>query len=614
MCGIVGIVGEDASRHQHLAVAMSERIAHRGPDGQGLWTEGDATLAHRRLAIIDLSPAGAQPMVSECGQFVVVFNGEIYNYLELREELSGSEQRFRTSSDTEVLLAAWRRWRHRSLTRLNGMFAFAIWDRKERSLFAARDRFGEKPFYYFQHGSTLYFASEVKAFKAIPWMVWRPDVQAIADFAVERVTDHSATCLFDGIRQLRPGSWLRFTDGHMSHGTYWSLDSVTTSSSIGDEELRSLIRDAVRIRLRADTPVGTLLSGGVDSSVVTCIMADFGLPQAKYTYSTINSPPVSEAVGIDAVLRQFPGLQARQDHPTASQFWRDLPLLLWHQEEPFGDASMAAHFSLMRLARQTGVPVLLTGQGADEVFGGYESSLYHHLGSRLRQWPPQAAWNTVRRMLLSPEIPFRNVLFHALPLSISRPLKKRLVHYPDWLSPDFRRVSTCLDSVETEQEDPSITYMKNLLRVRTLPGFLHYEDRNSMAFGVETRLPFLDHRLAEAMVRMPSVRTYEGGWTKARLRAVSGGLVPSTILLRKVKMGYPAPLAGWIRDNRTAFEERTDDRSFRECPIIEQRAWRRRVKAFFNGDTQQVHAVWRGFLLATWHSDILLGDGRRPSV
>lgn len=614
MCGIAGIVGRGAGLRQGLAAAMCERIAHRGPDGEGLWAEGDAALAHRRLAILDLSPAGAQPMASACGRFVIVFNGEIYNYLELRHELSGGERSFRTGSDTEVLLAAWSRWGQACLARLNGMFAFAVWDRQERSLFAARDRFGEKPFYYLQHGGSLYFASEVKAFKAVPGLPWRPDPRSIAAFATERVTDHSSATLVEGVRQLQPGSWLRFADGTVSGGIYWSLDGISMADDIGDEELAALVHDAVRIRMRADTPVGTLLSGGVDSSAVTCLMASSGLPEARYTFSTINTPPVSEAEGIDAVLQRFPRLEARRDHPTAAQFWRDLPLLLWHQEEPFGDASMAAHFSLMRLARQSGVPVLLTGQGADEVFGGYESSLYHYLGSRVRRGPPLDAWGAIRTAARAEEIPVRYVLYHSLPLTVSRAIKQKLVREPAWLAPDFRRQSSDLDALEGAREDPSLTYMKNLLRVRTLPGFLHYEDRNSMAFGVETRLPFLDHRLAEAMVRMPPHRKYEGGVTKARLRAAVNGVVPPSILRRKVKMGYPAPLARWIRENRRAVEERIAERGFRDCPILEPRAWRRSVEAFFRGDDRQVHAVWRGYLLATWYAEFLLGDGRRPSA
>ena len=614
MCGIAGIVGPGAENRQAVAAEMSSLIAHRGPDGSGLWTDNDAVLVHRRLAIIDLSPAGAQPMASACGRYVIVFNGEIYNYVELRDEMGGSTGRFVSGSDTEVLLAAWVRWGPRCVERLNGMFAFAIWDREERSLFAARDRFGEKPFYYSQTGDQFMFASEVKAFKAIPGFAWRANVHAVADFAAERVTDHTDGCFVEGVRQLRPGCWLSVKGGRVESGNYWSLDSIAPGPAADDDELRALLWDSVRIRLRADTPVGTLLSGGVDSSAITCLMAKAGLSEARYAYSTINTPPVAEAAGIAAVLDRYPRLMARHDHPTADQFWRDLPLLLWHQDEPFGDASMAAHFSLMRLARTTGVPVLLTGQGADEVFGGYESSLYHFLGSRFRRGGISAALAATKVVLRSPEILKTNVLYHALPLRVSRRVKRRVAHDLDWLSRDLDGVSSVLDAPERADEDPTVTYAKNLLRVRTLPGYLHYEDRNSMAFGVETRLPFLDHRLVEALLRIPPERRYEGGWTKARLRKIVQDDVPSSVLGRRVKMGYPAPLARWIRANRPAVEARTSERDFRECPLLDLAAWRRRADAFFRGDDREVHAVWRGYLIGLWHADILLGDGRRPCV
>jgi asparagine synthase (glutamine-hydrolysing) len=605
MCGIAGIVGLGAAQQASVAEAMSARISHRGPDGQGQWLEDGAALTHRRLAIIDLSADGAQPIVSGCDRYVLIFNGEIYNYRELKEELRGLGENFRGNSDTEVLLAAWCRWGRGCLQRLNGMFAFAVWDRQKKALFAARDRFGEKPFYYLEHESRLYFASEVKAFKPVPGLRWEPNPEAVADFAAERISDHTDRCFYEGISQLRPGGWLSYCDGRVAKGTYWSLDETDPSGAVDDDQLRETMRDAVRIRLRADTPIGTLLSGGIDSSLVTCLVAELTGASRTYAFSTINSPPVAEAKGIDAVLARLPALVPIQDHPSAEQFWLDLPMILWHQEEPFADASMAAHFSLMRMARHRGIPVLLTGQGADEVFGGYESAFLQYLGSRVRWGTSAEIADAARSAIACCRPQLAKVAYHMLPPKFSSRIKRARIHRLAWLSPEFRVASAELDAAESHVEDPNTTYLKNLLRVRTLPGFLHYEDRNSMAFGIETRLPFLDHRLVELAFRVPANRRFEGGMPKARLRAVARQWVPAEIVNRRAKTGYPAPLAQWAREKARAIIEQIEGRDFRQCPILEYRTWSRQALAFLKGDDRCLHVFWRGYVLGRWYSDVL---------
>lgn len=612
MCGLAGIVGSGAAHRIDVVSAMSIRIAHRGPDGEGLWCDDGVALAHRRIAIIDLSVDGAQPMISICGRYVLFFNGEIYSYRELRYELERLGELFRGSSDTEVLLAAWCRWGRECMQRLNGMFAFAVWDRRERSLFAARDRFDEKPFYYIEYEGRLYFACEVKALKPVLSIRREPNPSAVADFAAERVSGHTGTCFYAVISQLRPGRWITYGDRRLTQGTYWSLDEADTGATVEDDQLRETMCDAVRLRLLADTPIGALLSGGIDSSLVTCLMADLAGPVATYAFSTINSPPVEEARGIDAVLAKQPAQVPMHDHPTAERFWRDLLLILWHQEEPFADASMAAHFSLMRLARQRGVTVLLTGQGADEVFGGYESAFVQYLGTRVRRGSRAEMADAARRAIAAPRTQLANVVYHALPTKLSRQIKRGRVHTLAWLSPEFRKPSADLEAVETDREDPSTTYLKNLLKVRTLPGFLHYEDRNSMAFGVETRLPFLDHRLVEMALRVPANRRFEGGMPKARLRAIARSWVPAQIVDRRAKMGYLAPLARWTRENASAITEQVEGRSFRECPILEHDVWRRQALAFLSGDDRHLHVFWRGYLLGRGYTEVLKQDGLRP--
>jgi asparagine synthase (glutamine-hydrolysing) len=605
MCGISGIVGVGAEHQLVTLTRMSERIAHRGPDDAGVWTSADAALAHRRLSIIDLSPDGRQPMVTDCGRYAITFNGEIYNYKELRLKLEALGDRFRSSSDTEVLLASVRRWGLDALHRLNGMWAFAVWDRETKTLMAARDRFGKKPFYYALCNGYFYFASEVKALLVIPGFSTQPEPTAIADFAVERVSDHRESTFFTGINQLRPAHTLTWSRGRITTARYWQVPAGSSDNHRKDslEEIRDLFRSAVELRLRADTLVGCLVSGGLDSSAAICfsqIGSSEGKPQ--HIFSTVHDPPEEEADGIAAVRQKFPHLAFHPDQPGADQFWQDLPKVLWHQEQPFGDASMVAHYGLMRLARRVGVPVLLSGQGADEVFAGYPGYLWVYLGSRPRRGELSAFASFWAQAKKHRAVPLRNVALNMLPQRLARCAKQISGNLRmNWIAPGFRSSSAAIfhDVTEHADADPLDQALLQSIAVRTLPGFLHYEDRNSMAHGVETRLPYLDYRLAELLFEQSAASKVRGGVTKHLLREISTGIVPDSIRLRMKKTGYPAPLKAWLRGRRQELLETSD---FRNCPLLDHPAWEREVRSFIAGDGSRLISVWRGYILARWYA------------
>lgn len=613
MCGIAGYVGSVVGESQERVAVMAEAIAHRGPDDAGMWVGQDVVLAHRRLSIIDTTVAGHQPMASRCGRYVLTYNGEIYNFVELRTELEERGVLFHSHSDSEVLLAAFSAWGAECVTRFNGMWAFAIWDRLERRLFVSRDRFGEKPFYYTLRNGEFWFASEIKALLAAGVAGRAPNPRAVADFSAERVTDHTEETFFLDVKQLPPASCGWLDSGQLRLTRYWALplDDPTPHRKDIVEEVRALFEDAVRLRLRSDVSVGVLLSGGLDSSAVSSLAAQFSSTPIA-AFSTISKPPPEEALGIDAVLGMQSNLRLHLDDPGDDCLDQELAHCLWHQEEPFADGSMLAHFRLMRIARANGVRVLLTGQGADEVFAGYPGFQAVHLGGLLKSGQLAEAFAFLKALRSSGQtLPLTGVLGYALPESISGWLRRARSHNAlDWLREDWRCVS---DSVATGyaslQGEPVNSALRACLRQKTVPGFLHYEDRNSMAFGVETRIPFLDHRLVEKVLPLSGAFKLGGARTKAVLRDAVAGQVPAMITARLAKQGYPAPLARWLRNASEAANKNRLE-LVADCPIIAFYPWHARFRKFLAGDDTELNPVWRGLILSLWHERFIKGVSR----
>jgi asparagine synthase (glutamine-hydrolysing) len=556
MCGIAGIVGFRAPVSPDLLAAMNSRLVHRGPDDGGQWmsADGEIGLASRRLAILDLSAAGHQPMSSPDGKLWLAFNGEIYNYVELRAELVSHGHAFRTQTDTEVVLASYAQWGEACVQKFNGMFGLAIWDSRREVLFAARDRFGEKPFYYVRLANRLVFASEIKALLADPDVPRTLDDVTVGRYLVLALVDCDDRTFFAGVRQLPVAHTLTVTrSGDVSLRRYWDLDLDRNAS--GDkavvDEFRALLTDSVNIRLRSDVPVGSSLSGGLDSSGIVCTMKALLDQHPSATQKTFSAryrnSRSDEGRFIQAVVDRA-GIESHNVFIEGEDLATDIDRFIWYHDEPVAHTSQFAQWKVMELARDCGVTVLLDGQGADEIIGGYPSPTF---GYRYAELLTGGHVITLIRELAAFQRNHRNVgtalrymAGALLPDSLKTFARTRL------------RGTAGLVSNGTGREAPrgmapaSAPQLRRALyetlTVTSLPSLLRYGDRNSMAFSREARLPFLDHRLVELAFSLPSDRLVRDGMTKVILRRALSGSIPDAVRDRTDKVGFATPERDWL--------------------------------------------------------------------
>ena len=588
MCGIVGMVEIGSSAARYAVASALDSLCHRGPDDGGVWATqvSNITVAvgHRRLSIIDLTAAGAQPMlggedgpfhpalsVDDPASFALVYNGEIYNYVELRDELRRGGHIFSSSGDTEVLLAAYARWGEECLDRLNGMFAFALWDRRRRRLVCARDRFGEKPFYYAlgEGGQRFAFASEVKALVAAGAVSPELDSRAVYRFFRFGEQAGVAATVWRGVRRLLPGEMLIVdTSGPrlvVRARRYWDVpvgDSEPSADTLAHAATRfaELFADSVRIRLRSDVPVGTSLSGGLDSSSVLCQIHTLGAASSQKAFTArMEEKALDEGYYVDLVLAHT-GVSGHSVVPTAREFLGELDRLAFHQEEPFTSTSVFASYLVHRLAKAHGVTVMLDGQGADEYLAGYSHYIPFLLASLARRgkW---LAWRRERKgareVVGVDPVPFRAALRYRGRGLVNRTGSSQV------LVDDEHDISFLGDSLRAEfaaEEARTIAITGDPFKGRLYADLMHghlqellrYADRNSMAFSREVRLPFLDHRLVEFSFSLPSRMLLGDGWSKRVLRLAMQGIVPQEILARRDKIGFAVPWAEWWNDKLVA--------------------------------------------------------------
>jgi asparagine synthase (glutamine-hydrolysing) len=577
MCGLLGVV---AAPPGMLDMALVQRLFslldHRGPDDRGWLTltrseirsgseavdlAGDAVLLHTRLSILDLSAAGHQPMSTPDGRFHLSFNGEIYNYLELRRDLEARGHEFGSGTDTEVLLKAWAEWGAAALERLVGMFAFALIDGERRVLFLARDHFGIKPLHYVTLPGCLAFASEIPPLLELPGVSRRANPQRVYDYLRFARIDHGAETMFAGIRQVQPAHYVELSLDEPERTVerpYWRLEPEPLDGLSLDEaaeRLRELFLESIRLHLRSDVPVGAAFSGGVDSSGNVAAMRYLsGDDLDLHTFSYVaDDPAVNEERWMQLVARET-GVVAHTVEPSPQELLADLDRLIEVQAEPFGGTSIYAQYRVFRLARDSGIKVMLDGQGADELFAGYRN----YLADRIAGLLSQGRLVTTARLLYSlrslpgasPTGMLARAAGHALPPALEGPARlltgQRLV--PEWLDRDW------LADHEVVPGDPGRTVGGNLREyrldtVRTgLRELLRYEDRNSMASSIESRVPFLTPALAELAIGMPDdYLIAPDGTGKLVLRRSLRGLVPAPILDRRDKIGFMTPEASWLR-------------------------------------------------------------------
>lgn len=541
---------------------MMDRLRHRGPDGAGLWDHGEVCLGHRRLSIIDLA-SGQQPMSTPDGRYTTTYNGEIYNYVELRKALAEQGHSFRTRSDTEVLLQNYAVHGPEGLHRLNGMFAFAVWDQNTRTLFAARDRLGVKPLYYFWNGHRFVFASEIKAILVDPEVKTAPDYEAIASYLAYQYVPSDRT-FFAGIRKLLPGHYLTLSQHkhELVVEQYWSpvrpIEPGLTEADAA-EGLRELLKDSVRMRLRSDVPVGVHLSGGVDSSSVAAFAASAAERRLQSFTGKFTHPPGFDESPYAREVAKVLGMDYHEIEPDASEFLPIWRRLVWFMDEPVAGPGAIPQFVVSRLAAQH-VKVVLGGQGGDELFGGYNwyrltAALY--LIKRLglgRALGGSRDWPLLRGAL--GDYGLRRLARAAMQTGLS--LDWSSMHRELWQysfgfpSRERRQLITVPGLNGVDVGGPAgLSTAGDLLTYDVqnyLPALLTVEDRTSMAASLESRVPLLDFRIAELAQKLPAdLRMPAGTANKPVLRRAVQGITPSFVLDRKDKKGFPTPLGAWLR-------------------------------------------------------------------
>lgn len=597
MCGIAGVVRFDGGLADPVLVErMSALLAHRGPDGAGTLIEGPIGLAHRRLAIIDLSDEGRQPMSTADGSLAIVFNGEVFNFLELRGELERAGHRFRTGTDTEVVLAAYAEWGRECLSRFNGMFALAILDRRRREVFFARDRLGVKPLYYTRDGDRLLFASECKALLADPSVGRTPCPTTLATFLAWGVLDHSELTLFEGIRQLPPGHWMVANEqGLQEPVRWWSLSvngaigSTPELEAAAPSRLLALLTDAVRLRLRADVPVGTCLSGGIDSSTIVALIAGLlrdehpsSVGDRQRTFSAVYADPRFDERRYIRAAVEATGVSDACVEPDPERLSEDLLDLIWAQDEPFGSLSIYAQYCVMRLASGS-VTVVLDGQGADEQLAGYLAYQGTYLSTLARQ-------GRLLRLLEEASGTFRHHRGFFIDAARQLVVRRRRRGALRIEAEPIHRYAGSLDRV-LERETVSTN----------LPALLHYEDRNAMHFGIEARVPFLDYRVVEFLASLPLDQKLRRGVTKRVLRRAIRGLVPEAIRCRMDKMGFVTPEEVWMGGALAGLvEEVLASESFRSRRYWDATRVAEDYADYRAGRAPYSHEVFRVFITELW--------------
>lgn len=543
---------------------MTDALAHRGPDGEGLWLNQNETVAlgHRRLSILDLSEVAAQPFHFH-NRYTIIHNGEIYNYTELRNQLQQKGYSFRSQTDTEVIAAAYDCWKEKCLQYFDGMFAFAIWDEQEQQLFAARDRFGEKPFYYFFDDEQFVFASEFKALWAAGvHKSWNHTMllSFLANGHTQNAVDASLS-FYKNVLSLPPAHYATYNvhNNELFVTSYWDLDKQsvqTISVANAVEQFNTLFAESIKRRMRSDVAVGTSLSGGLDSSNIVATSSQFKTSTYTHHCFTASFPGFEkdELRYAKLVANQF-GLQQHITTPTAEDFINDFEKLCYHQEQPFNSSSVYAQYKVMELAKQHHVTVLLDGQGADETLAGYTKYVHWYLQEQLAKCKFSFA-NSERKLFEQNKTPFKwgfsNYIAAWLPLVVTNQLeareRKQILNHPH-LSRQYAHAH--YDKYYSLFKPP-VSKLNDILYFNTkqqgLGELLHYADRNSMAHGRELRLPFLSHQLVEFIFSLPSTLKMHEGFTKYILRKTMNGVLPNEIVWRKDKVGYEPPQKQWVEN------------------------------------------------------------------
>jgi asparagine synthase (glutamine-hydrolysing) len=632
MCGLFGYLSTDYAIDRlginTRLLSAQAALKHRGPDDYGLESfsisQGndhphfELIIGHSRLSVIDLSPSGHQPMRSLDDRFTIVFNGEIYNYRELRQELRSVGYTFKTDSDTEVLLVAWSHWGVEGLGRLTGMFAFAVYDRKFQTLTMVRDAFGIKPFYYAMTDEGFGFASEIPALTALlpikPSLNW----QRAYDYLVHGDYDSQSSTLLNGVIHLAPGHLIELdlSTGAPTKPKRWWRPNIQERSDLSFSQATEMVRerflDNIRLHLRSDVPLGAALSGGVDSSAVVCAMRHIEPSLPIHTFSFIASgSDVNEEHWVDRV-NTYVGAIPHKVHVTAQELASDLDDMIRSQGEPFGSTSIYAQYRVFKLANQHGMTVTLDGQGADEMLAGYSGYVGQRLHSLIETGHFYEAW---KFLIEWSQWPGRSKM-HGLKALIGQltegPLYAGLrrlnggQHRPAWLNEQVLRVAGVSLSYPNKAPELAsrgrrvISELEASLTQRGIGALLRHGDRNSMKFSIESRVPFLTTDFADLLLSLPEhYLIASNGETKHVFRAAMRGIVPNDVLDRKDKIGFETPEKDWL------FSLAPTIRKWLSVPIdlpfINQAELLREFDQIMNGVRPFNWQVWRWVNFYRWY-------------
>lgn len=665
MCGIAGFIAPENLAAGTIS-SLTDLIHYRGPDDEGFVlfaspraepvvcggpaTPADAfhsaipfapvkdirqqaelpvriALGHRRLSIVDLTPLGHQPMCYAEGRYWIVYNGEVYNHVELRAELEGLGHRFLSHSDTEVILAAYAQWGEDCLNRFNGMFALAIYDRQRQTLFLARDRFGVKPLYYWSSPNGLFaFGSEIKQFTVLPGWDACVNGQRAYDFLAFGLSDHTDETLFAGVYQLQPGhcatldsakDFANFEPNGRIHNKRWYRLSPTPFEgdyAVACRAFGEMFEDAVRLRLRADVPVGSCLSGGLDSSAIVCVvnrlLREQNAEALQKTFSACaDVARFDERKWIDIVVAETE-VQGHYVYPALEDLFTASPQITWHQDEPFGSTSIFAQWNVFLEAKKNNVTVMLDGQGSDEQLAGYHTFFGPHLAALFRSMRWLDLISEMRSMRRLHGYGYaRSAKYLAgsvLPERMKNALKRRAGYEhcdPDWLdlprlgaSPLNPMVATGAAGAETVRE-LSIAQ----LTASNVQMLLHWEDRDSMAHSIESRVPFLDYRLVELVLGLPNEFKLSGGVTKRVLRDAMHEILPPAIQNRMDKLGFVTPEEIWLRELApNIFRERLEKAVDVASGVLKGQESREMLEGMIRGDRGFSSVPWRMISFGEW--------------
>lgn len=606
MCGICGIISlEGKQAEEQLLHPMMEAMKYRGPDDEGTFCEGSVSLGFVRLSIIDLSQAGHQPLFSDDDRYVMVFNGEIYNYIEIREELKLKGYQFNTKTDSEVLLKSYIEWGSECMHKFNGMWAFVIYDRIDKTIFIARDRYGVKPFYYYIDNNNFIFASEIPPILCSLNKKPKENNQAIFDFLVFNRTDHTESTFFEGLSKLQHGHSILIsgigTKPQISIQKWYDLRANLKEPFSNAEELRDLLSSSIGLRLRSDVPVGVCLSGGLDSSsIVSLLLQDFD----KKDLSTFSAVYDKGQVGDESkFINEYNSSLKNMffTTPDAVSLTKDLSDFVKAHAEPIPTTSPYAQFKVMQLAKGK-VVVTLDGQGADEELAGYHYFFGYYFKDLLLTGRLLKLLKEVFNYLKKHHSLFglKSLILFLMPDSVRTKVR---VNEKGYINDGF------ISRFKNKSNISDILYGSGNLNEALLDHFefklehlLKWEDRNSMFFSIESRIPFLDYRLVERSLATSTDWKIRKGTTKYILRESMKGILPEKIRNRQDKIGFSTPQAEWFREPawQNIINECIESESFKKRNIINPEIARKQFKKHLSGKADSSKEIWKWLHLELW--------------